>query len=88
MQAEQFHIAPGSQTGLGRYPRSTERISSSFVRRHIRGKRTYTSVVCLSVCIILWTCASTVNISNTLVIYEANNGLNNVLGSRPEIPTR
>jgi hypothetical protein len=28
MQTEQFHTAPGSQTGLGRYPRSIERISS------------------------------------------------------------
>jgi hypothetical protein len=28
MQTEQFHIAPGSQTGLGRYPCSIERISS------------------------------------------------------------
>jgi hypothetical protein len=28
-QCPQFHIAPGDQTGLGRYPRSIERISSS-----------------------------------------------------------
>jgi hypothetical protein len=30
----QFHIAPGSQTGLGRYPRSIERISSCYVKLH------------------------------------------------------
>jgi hypothetical protein len=28
IQTAQFHIAPGNQTGLGRYPRSIERISS------------------------------------------------------------
>jgi hypothetical protein len=28
MQTEQFHITPGSQTGLGRYSRSIKHISS------------------------------------------------------------
>jgi hypothetical protein len=38
MQTEQFHIAPRSQTGLGRYPRSTERICSlvKFQVSHIK----------------------------------------------------
>jgi hypothetical protein len=31
MQTAQFHIVPGNQTGLGRYPRSIEHISSIFL---------------------------------------------------------